>query len=94
MAEAPITMEFRAIVLDALKEERNNVYNNDERGTNILANITTSKLMSIVEKYLETDPPTPVCPECRSGKCANCPGESLDFQDNIVECPCAANEHR
>lgn len=32
---------------------------------------------------------SPVCPECRQGKCRNCTGWVLDDDDREQPCPCA-----
>lgn len=35
------------------------------------------------------------CPECRSGKCQNCTGDTLDPQlDEMVPCGCTGAAHQ
>lgn len=47
----------------------------------------------IVPGWLEEHAaPTPVCPECRDGKCRNCIGEALADDDNLVPCGCPNHE--
>lgn len=34
----------------------------------------------------------PRCPECRSGKCRNCDGLTLNDSDQFVGCPCTCQQ--